>query len=144
MNAPQGFIPPDDLPLDDESSAAGSREQLVGMWTVDGVHGEGGMLQPTTPGTGVSISFEADGSLSGRSGSNSFSGAWDLDAGRLRLSNVTMAAMGSRDDDATEQEGRLLAALPLIVAFDVAGAHHRGALELIDEHGRALIRATRE
>jgi len=143
MNAPQGFIPPDDLPAGVEAGADGIRAELVGTWVVDGVHGEGGMLQPIIQGTDVSIAFEADESLSGHASVNSFRGAWDLVDDHLRLSDVVVTSTTGSDPDVNDQERRFLAALPSVVGFDVMGAHHRGALELLDRHGHALVRATR-
>ncbi len=85
---------PDKLTLFDGSGRevvvyeAGPTNALVGSWTVAGYNdGTAGVASPL-PGTELTAAFAADGTISGSSGCNRYTGSWAVDVDRLSFSQL--------------------------------------------------------
>lgn len=91
-------------------------------------------------GSNISISFDADGRVTGRTGCNRFTGIYMLDGEGLGFGQMGVTMMGCPEAMMT-QEQRLLDALQHVVRFDIG---EDGALLLIGPAGETLLTARRQ
>ncbi|KZY47187.1 hypothetical protein A3731_08410 [Roseovarius sp. HI0049] len=103
-------------------------------WQIEDV-GEMGIID----GSNITIGFDADGRVSGRTGCNRFSGIYMLDGEGLGFGQMGVTMMGCPEAMMT-QEQRLLDALQHVVRFDI---DETGALLLIGPAGETLLLARR-
>ena len=103
-------------------------------WQIEDV-GEMGIID----GSNITISFDANGRVSGRTGCNRFSGIYMLDGEGLGFGQMAATMMGCPEAMMT-QEQRVLDALQHVVRFDI---DETGALLLIGPAGETLLTARR-
>lgn len=109
-------------------------------WEVTGYNN--GKQAVTSPivGTTLTLNFNADGTVSGDSGCNSYGGSYVVDGNKLTISKLisTLRACVS-PDGVMDQEAQYLAALQNSATFDVAGNN----LTIRDASGAMQVTATR-
>ena len=112
-------------------------QAIVGTWSVRGVRiGEGVVSSADDPDR--SITFTADGGVSGEAGVNRFSGTARLDGDRLTLGPLRTTRMAG-SPEAMDAERALLSALEEVVAVRLDGDD----LSLLDADGGTQVRLVR-
>jgi heat shock protein HslJ len=113
-------------------------EGIVGTWAVQGVRiGDGVVSSATDPDR--SMTFSADGQVSGDAGVNTFSGTARLDGDRLILGPLRTTRMAGTPE-AMDAEAAFLAALEEAVAIRLEGDD----LVLLDADGGTQVRLVRQ
>lgn len=74
----------------------------TGSWTLTSYTNSSGTVPAPDPA--ATISFTADGRLSGSTGCNTFGGSWSTAGPRLKFSSIGMTARGCVDPAVTTQE----------------------------------------
>lgn len=92
-------------------------------------------LTGAVEGTVPTLMFAQDGTLSGSTGCNSFSGTWTQDGESVSIELGPMTRMACTSDEGNEQEQRIIDALG-----EVAGAEQSATtLRLVDADGQDLL-----
>jgi putative lipoprotein len=116
-------------------AAAPEAPGLVGrVWIAEDIAGRGVVDRSRT-----SLSFGADGRVSGLAGCNRYNGSYTLDGASLRFGPIAGTMMACPPALA-EQEQRLHAAMAQVRGWRIAN----GLLHLTDEAGATVIRAARD
>ena len=112
---------------------------LVGSWQATGIR-QGDTFASVISGTEITATFDADGTLSGSAGCNSYRATYTADRGRVEVAQPagTEKACAS-PDGIMEQESAYLAALPIAVRYVIAGR----SLELLTAAGSLVVSYTR-
>ena len=127
-------IEDDELVLIDEDNSELLRflaATPVGDWEVTGFQTDAAVVSPL-PGTTLTATFAEDGTLSGSSGCNTYSGTYTIDGNRIEIGQLgsTLAAC-EEPEGIMDQEAAYLEALSTAVSFEVSG----GSLSLLREDG---------
>jgi heat shock protein HslJ len=94
--------------------------------------------QVPLPGTSVTLSFGADGTLSGNGGCNDYSGNYSVDGNILSIGRVTTTRQ-SCGEDVDAQEGTYLTALQTAATYELIGSQ----LVIYDSTGQEVLRLNR-
>ncbi|MCP3981254.1 MAG: META domain-containing protein [bacterium] len=90
-------------------------------WLVGGYNnGKGGVIS-VRPRTTLHVEFGEDGTLSGSTGCNEFTGSYELDGDGIALGPPTVTERACSAEDRTEQESQFLAALATASRWRVRG-----------------------
>ena len=109
-------------------------DTVLGLWRV-----EQARTEPILDKRRARIEFGADGKLSGHTSCNTLSASYTLEGSTLKVGPVVTTRMACAQLQ-MEQEDRVLTALELAAS---ARVRDDGLLELRDDEGRGLLRATR-
>jgi len=127
-----------DVPILWFEAAPDVDEGIVGTWAVRGVRiGDGLVSSAGDPDR--SMTFTADGAVSGSAGVNTFSGTARLDGERLTIGPLRTTRMGG-SPEAMDAEAAFLRAVEDAVAVRLEGDE----LELLDADGGTQVRLVRE
>lgn len=99
-------------PSEEPITLAGTQWTLVSM-------GAPGMETSVAEGSVVTLEFNSDNSVGGSAGCNSYGGSYQIEDGRLILSEIISTLMACIDEDVMAQEQQFLAALNTARAFTV-------------------------
>jgi heat shock protein HslJ len=108
---------------------------LVGPNWVVSAYDVGGTLKHTIAGSTVTVTFAADGMVSGSGGCNTYSGKYSLTGDRLKLGRLAVTAMACLKPGVMEQEAAFLAALGRSTRF----ASSSGPVTLTDDSGTTQV-----
>lgn len=92
-------------------------------------------LESPVADTAPTLDFADDGTLSGSTGCNRFSGTWSQDEVSLTLSVGPMTQVACTSDAATEQEQKIMTALPTVASAQQTET----TLTLIDDAGKDAL-----
>jgi heat shock protein HslJ len=107
-------------------------------WSATGYNnGKGAVVTPVA-GSELTALFSADGTVSGSSGVNTFSGEYTLDGLKITIGPLATTLMASSDPALAEQEAAYLAALQSAARFTIKG----NELELRREDGALAVSFT--
>jgi heat shock protein HslJ len=110
---------------------------IVGSWSVRGVRIEDGVVANASD-PDRSMTFTADGQVSGHAGVNTFSGSARVDGDRITIGPLRTTRMAG-SPDAMDAESAFLRALEEVVALRLDD----GDLTLLDADGGAQVRLVR-
>lgn len=116
------------------AAATAPQAQVLGLWKI-----EQARSAPVIHKLNARLDFGADGRLTGSGGCNSLASSYTLAGTRLELGPV-IATRKHCGEVLMEQEDRVITALERAVGAQVPP---HGLLELSDENGTVLLRATR-
>jgi heat shock protein HslJ len=107
--------------------AAQSPATLEGVWRVTGYNNGRDAVVSPVEGTGVVVTFSADGTVSGTAGCNQFSGGYSIDGDSIAIGPL-MSTMMACEDAIMAQEQAVIAALDGATHWQVTatGADLRG------------------
>ena len=118
-----------------EAAAAPVPAELVGAWDLVTLQATGQSAE-STGGLGLTLTFAADGKVSGSGGCNSFGGTATTDSqGRLQLPDLVSTLRGC-DGPISEREARYFGNLREARGYTLAGATLRLGF---DQQGRQLV-----
>jgi heat shock protein HslJ len=110
---------------------------FVGTWRVTGyLGGTPGAIVPVIAGTVITLTFNADGNVSGRA-CNSYGGPWKADGTSLSIGQLISTEMFCTEPGVMPQESQYLTALASTSSWTLDG----GQLTLADAQGRAVVTA---
>ena len=114
------------LTLSDDAGAAlftftEGPEGVEGSYAVTGVNNGKGAVVSTTATEKASITFAADGTVSGNTGCNSFSGTYEVDGAKLTIHGDVAATMMACEPDAQALEQQFLTALGNVTTWERSG-----------------------
>jgi heat shock protein HslJ len=115
---------------------AGQGQDLAGTtWRLAEVNGQATIeaLDPLT------LSFEAEGRMGGNSGCNGFGGAYAVDGGELKLTEIVSTLRACADEAQNEQEAAIMTALQAVAQYEIDG----DSLRLQAADGATLLLYTR-
>ena len=116
------------------STNAVASDTVLGAWRIEQARSE-----PMLDKRRARIDFGADGKLTGHTSCNTLSASYTLEGSTLKVGPVLTPRMACAQLQ-MEQEDRVLTALELAAS---ARVRDDGLLELRDDEGRGLLRATR-
>lgn len=96
-------------------------EGVVGTWKVTGVNNGNGAVVGTTATEALSIQFSPDGTVSGNSGCNTFSGTYTASGQQLTIGQLASTLRACADPDVGAVEAQFLAALPKVASWEQSG-----------------------
>jgi len=120
--------------VDSGSGKASSTTASVPVPATD-LGGTSWQLDSPVADTMPTLDFAVDGSLSGSTGCNRFSGTWTQDETSLTLAVGPMTQMACLSADATRQEQDVMAALPTVAS----ARQTETSLTLIDDAGKDVL-----
>ena len=95
---------------------------------------------PAVPTGIATLSFADDGTLSGNTGCNSFTGSYEIDGSSLTIASPLASSLRACDEEIMSQETAVLQALESTSRFSISGSE----LELIDDSNKTLARYSAE
>ncbi len=99
-------------------SACGSPEKsLQGTWTLT-AYGPDSATAPTVQGSQASLTFNADGTIAGTSGCNSFGGEYKVDGDQVTFSKLVSTLMAC-DEPLMTQEGTIFKVLDGTASYKI-------------------------
>jgi heat shock protein HslJ len=104
-------------------------------WTVSTIGG-----QATVPGAQPTIAFGSDGTISGSTGCNTYSGTYTVDGDRLTVSQLAMTRKACADPAVNTQEGAVTAGLTGATSWSIGSDGNltiKGATEIVAKPGAA-------
>lgn len=111
---------------------------LTGVtWQVTGYNNGRQAVVSLIEGSELNVVFSEDGTVSGSSGVNTFSGSYTVDGGRISIGPLATTLMAG-DPALMEQEAAFLAALESVSAYGIRGSE----LELRSEDGALAVTCT--
>lgn len=116
------------------TSAPPSARPVTGAWRIEQARSE-----PLLDRRQARLDFGTDGRLAGHTSCNTLRAAYALDGDALKIGPIATTRMACAERE-REQEDRVLTALELA---RTARVRPDGLLELRDEDGRGVLRATR-
>lgn len=116
-------------------------QDLAGTdWTVTSYNTGTGAVSSVLAGTTATVTFAADGKVSGSGGCNRFTGAWSAEGGQLKISSLASTRMACADPAGVmEQEAALLKALESAATYSVEG----GVLDIRTTDGATAAQLAR-
>lgn len=114
------------LTMSDSSGAelftwARATDELVGSYTVTGINNGKEAVVGTAETSKANITFAADGTVSGNTGCNSFSGSYTLDGSSLEIDPDVAATMMACEDASQQVETQFLNALSQVSTWERSG-----------------------
>jgi heat shock protein HslJ len=101
-------------------SACGSgQKSLEGNWNLT-AYGPEGATNPVAPGSQASITFNADGTITGTSGCNSFGGEYEVDGDQITFKGLVSTLMACEEPLMT-QEGTVFKVLDGTASYKIDG-----------------------
>jgi heat shock protein HslJ len=110
---------------------------LTGTWTVTGYNNGSGGVTSLVAGTEIALAFGEDGTVSGNSGCNDYSGTYESEGDSLSFGAIAVTGRECLAEGVMEQETQFLAALSAAETWLVFGS----ALELRDAGGSIQVTA---
>lgn len=139
--ATEWSIAGDVLTLTDDQGLTWSFERyeptLTGGWSVTGYNTGSEAVTSLLEGTQITLVFGDDGTVSGESGCNVYSGTFEADGESLTLGTLASTERACLEEGIMEQESLYLAALQAAETWQVLGSR----LELRDAGGNLLVTA---
>jgi heat shock protein HslJ len=117
---------------------AAGPEGIVGSYSVTGVNNGSDAVVSSAATENASVTFAADGTVSGNTGCNSFSGSYEVDGSTITIDGEVAATMMACEGDAQELEMQFLAALANSTTWERSGAQ----VTLRDGTGAAQLTMT--
>jgi heat shock protein HslJ len=96
-------------------------EGIVGSYTVTGVNNGNQAVVSSAATSKATIQFGADGTVSGNTGCNSFSGSYTVDGTSLQIDSNVAATMMACETDAQQLEQQFLTALGEVASWERSG-----------------------
>lgn len=132
----------DVLVLSDEGGTAVAtfaryEPSLAGSWAVTGYNDGSGGVTSLVAGTEIALTFGEDGTVSGTSGCNDYSGTYESEGDSLSFGAIAVTGRECLAEGVMEQETRFLAALSAVETWRVFGS----ALELRGAGGSIQVTA---
>lgn len=107
----------------------------AGSWQVTGIRQGDAIVSPIAA-TEITASFDADGTLSGSAGCNTYTAAYTTNRGEIEITDPAATRKACAEPEGVmKQEAAYLAALPTAVSFRVSGQ----SLELLTAEDTPLI-----
>jgi heat shock protein HslJ len=104
-------------------------------WTMTSVNNGQQAVVSAVAGTPVTLTLSDDGSASGSSGCNQYSGSYTTDGGTLSFGPLASTQMACADPDLNEQEQAYLAALSTVATYRLEGTR----LDLMTADGSLAV-----
>lgn len=119
-------VTPEALTMTDSSGTelftwARATDGLVGSYTVTGVNNGKQAVVSTADTSKANITFGDDGTVSGNTGCNSFSGSYTLDGDSLEIDSDVAATMMACEDASQQLEQEFLTALGQVATWERSG-----------------------
>ena len=114
-------------------SSTGTHDIKGTAWTVSTIGG-----QATVPGAQPTIAFGSDGTISGSTGCNQYSGTYTVDGDKLTVSQLAMTRMACADPAVNAQEAAVTAALTGATSWAIGSDSNltlKGATEIVAKPG---------
>ena len=104
------------------SAALGGTETLGGSeWEISAYNNGRGGVRTLVAATRMSIAFGEDGTVSGSSGCNTFSGSYFADGATIEIGPVVLTKKMCAAEEVMEQEEQFLAALGNSAMYEIRG-----------------------
>jgi heat shock protein HslJ len=100
--------------------AAGSPTDIEGSWEVTSFN-NGSAISSVALGSTITMSFDADGQVSGNGGCNQYSGGYSVDGSNISIGPLRSTMMACPDEAVGTQEAQFLAALDMVETWSLAG-----------------------
>jgi heat shock protein HslJ len=115
-------------------------QRLAGTtWNVTGYNnGKGGVVS-LVAGTSLTAVFDDQGTVSGSSGCNTYSGSYTVDAGAISIGTLAGTRKMCFGEGVMEQEERFLRAMESVAAYRISG----DSMELRREDGALAVKLSR-
>ena len=128
-------VPP--TPVSTPSVEPQAVAELTGtIWYMETYHDSQGNLVPFLSGSVITAKFGQDGTLSGSSGCNTYSGSYQLDGDQLQIGPLASTMMACLEPAGLmDQETAYLQVLSTAASFRLAD----GKLELLDDAGQVIL-----
>lgn len=108
-------------------------------WQANGINNGRNAVVSLVAGTSVTLQFGADGRISGSAGCNNYTGAYEADGNRIRISGAAATRRMCAGEGVMEQEQAFLRALEAATTVRIEGDR----LELRDDKGALQVGAAR-
>jgi heat shock protein HslJ len=113
---------------------------IEGTYTVTGINNGNQAVVSTEATSKASITFGSDGTVSGNTGCNSFSGTYTIDGSSLEINGDVAATMMACDDASQQVETQFLTALSEVASWERSGQ----TVTLRDGTGATQLTLTQE
>jgi heat shock protein HslJ len=101
------------------SACTPQEKSLEGTWSLT-AYGPEGAIMPPAPGSQGSVTFNADGTISGTSGCNSFGGGYKVDGDQVTFTGLVSTLMACEEPLMT-QEGNVFKVLDGTASYKIDG-----------------------
>jgi heat shock protein HslJ len=118
--------------------APGSATDLEGDWTVTAFNNGNDAVVSVALGSTITMSFDADGQVSGNGGCNQYNGGYSVDGSNISIGPLQSTMMACPDEALSQQEAQFLAALDLAKTWSLTGPQ----LEIRGDGDQILVDAT--
>lgn len=123
------------LTMNDAASNNEGRKQLMGSWLVEDINGRGVIDRAQT-----TIELKVDGTFSGSTCVNRYSGKADIASGKVSLGSLTTTRRAG-PPAMMDQEQKFLKAIASVAAYQFG---EPGILLFFDDNGRQMMRLSRQ
>jgi putative lipoprotein len=116
--------------------SSGTQDIKGTAWTVSTIGG-----QKTVPGAQPTVTFGSDGTISGSTGCNTYSGTYTVDGDKLAVSQLAMTRMACADPAVNAQEAAVTTALTGATSWSIGSDGNltlKGTTEIVAKPGAAV------